>query len=39
MGTLTKANANTSWYMFFQHKADACLIRYVTNNHVSAQYF
>jgi hypothetical protein len=34
-----KANANTSWYIFFQHKADTYLIRYITNNHVSAQYF
>ena len=34
-----KANANTSWYIFFQQKADIYLIRYITNNHVSAQYF
>jgi hypothetical protein len=34
-----KANTNTSWYIFFQQKADIYLIRYVTNNHVSAQYF
>jgi len=34
-----KANANTSWYIFFQQKADIYLIRYITNNHISAQYF
>ena len=34
-----KANVNTSWYVFFQQKADIYLIRYITNNHVSAQYF
>jgi len=34
-----KANANTSWYIFFQQKEDVFLIRYITNNHVSAQYF
>ena len=34
-----KANANTSWYIFFRQKADIYLICYITNNHVSAQYF
>jgi len=34
-----RANANTSWYIFFQQNADIYLIRYITNNHVSAQYF
>jgi len=34
-----KANPHTSWYIFFQQKADIYLIRYITNNHVSAQYF
>ena len=34
-----KANVNTNWYIFFQQKADIYLIRYITNNHVSAQYF
>ena len=34
-----KANTNTSWYIFFQQKSDIYLIRYITNNHVSAQYF
>ena len=33
-----KANANTSWYIFFQQKADIYLVRHITNNHVSAQY-
>jgi len=34
-----RANRNTSWYIFFQQKEDVYLIRYITNNHVSAQYF
>ena len=34
-----KANANTSWYIFFQQREDNYLIRHITNNHVSAQYF
>jgi hypothetical protein len=34
-----KANANTSWYIFFQLQDEIYLIRYITNNHVSAQYF
>ena len=34
-----KANTNTSWYIFFQQKADTYLIRYITNNHMAAQYF
>ena len=34
-----RANVNTSWYIFFQQRADIYLIRYITNNHVSAQYF
>ena len=33
-----KANTNTSWYIFFQQKANLYLVRYITNNHVSAQY-
>ncbi len=33
-----KANANTSWYIFFQQKADIYLIRYITNNHISAKH-
>jgi len=34
-----KANNNTSWYIFFQQQHDIYLIRYITNNHVSAKYF
>jgi len=34
-----KANTHTSWYIFFQQRDDVYLIRYITNNHVSAQYF
>ena len=34
-----KANNNTSWYIFFQQQDDVYLIRYITNNHVSAKYF
>jgi hypothetical protein len=34
-----KANARTIWYIFFQQKEDIYLIRYISNNHVSAQYF
>jgi hypothetical protein len=32
-------NKKTSWYIFFQHENDKFLIRYITNNHVAAQYF
>jgi len=34
-----KANSNTIWYIFFQQQNDVYLIRYITNNHVSAKYF
>ena len=34
-----KANSRTSWYVFFQQRGDTYLIRYITNNHVSAKYF
>jgi len=34
-----KANPNTSWYIFFQQQEDNYLIRYITNNHVSAHHF
>ena len=34
-----KANNQTSWYIFFQQQNDTYLIRYITNNHVSAKYF
>ena len=33
-----KANNHTSWYIFFQQQDDTYLIRYITNNHVSAKY-
>ena len=34
-----KVNDYTSWYIFFQQEDDVYLIRYITNNHVSAKYF
>jgi hypothetical protein len=34
-----KANNRTSWYIFFQQRNDVYLVRYITNNHVSAKYF
>jgi len=34
-----KANYQTEWYIFFQQLENAFLVRYITNNHVSAQYF
>jgi hypothetical protein len=34
-----KPNKHTTWYVFFNYKDDRYLIRYITNNHVSAQYF
>ena len=36
---LYKPNKHTTWYVFFNCKDDRYLIRYITNNHVSAQYF
>ena len=33
-----KPNKRTTWYIFFNHKDNRYLIRYITNNHVSAQY-
>jgi len=33
------ANKRTSWYIFYQERNDIYLIKYITNNHVSAQYF
>ena len=34
-----KANKVTTWYIFYQQKGNVFLIRYITNNHVAAQYF
>jgi hypothetical protein len=36
---LYKANNYTTWYIFFQQKADIYLIRYITNNQVAAHHF
>lgn len=33
------ANKRTSWYIFYQERNNIYLIRYITNNHVAAQYF
>jgi len=33
-----RPNNHTTWYMFFKFKKDKFLIKYITNNHVSAQY-
>ena len=33
-----KPNKNTTWYVFFSFRTDRYLIRFITNNHVSAQY-
>jgi len=34
-----QANKNTSWYIFYQERDNIYLIRHISNNHVSAQYF
>jgi hypothetical protein len=34
-----RANKTTSWYVFYQQQDDVYLVRYITNNHVAAQYF
>ena len=31
-------NPNTNWYIFFSIVEDSYLVKYITNNHVSAQY-
>lgn len=31
-------NPNTTWYIFFSIVEDSYLVKYITNNHVSAQY-
>ena len=33
-----KPNKRTTWYIFFIFKNDRYIIRYITNNHVSAQH-
>jgi hypothetical protein len=34
-----KRNAQTTWYIFFNHEGDLFYIRYISNNHMIAQYF
>ena len=33
-----KKNSQTTWYVFFNHEADLYHVRYISNNHVIAQY-
>lgn len=33
-----KPNQRTTWYIFFQIREDRYLIRYITNNHISAHH-
>jgi hypothetical protein len=33
-----RPNRHTTWYIFFQSKNDNYVVRYITNNHVSAQH-
>lgn len=33
-----RPNRKTTWYVFFQHKDNDYLIRFITNNHVKAHY-
>lgn len=33
-----KPNKNTTWYVFFISKGYRYIVRYITNNHVSAQH-
>lgn len=33
-----RPNKRTTWYVFFNFKGNRYLIRYITNNHVSAQH-
>jgi len=33
-----RANQSTEWYVFYQQSDNIFLIRYITNNHVAAQY-
>ena len=34
-----RANKITLWYIFYQQMGNIFLVRYITNNHVAAQYF
>ena len=34
-----QANKRTLWYILYQERNHIYLIRHITNNHVSAQYF
>ena len=34
-----RSNKQTSWYIFYQQYEDKYLVRYITNNHVAAQFF
>jgi hypothetical protein len=34
-----KRSQRTTWYIFFQKTGEHYFIRYITNNHVAAQYF
>ncbi|MDR0873021.1 MAG: hypothetical protein LBN27_06080 [Prevotellaceae bacterium] len=34
-----QSNQNTTWYVFYQEMGNAFLVRYITNNHVSAARF
>jgi hypothetical protein len=33
------ANKRTTWYIFYQERNNIYLVKYITNNHVSAHYF
>ena len=33
-----RPNKRTTWYIFFNSRDDRYIIRYITNNHVSAQH-
>lgn len=33
-----KKSKQTQWYVFFNQEDDVCYIRYISNNHVMAQY-
>lgn len=33
------SNSNTTWYIIFEERDTAFLVTYITNNHVSGQYF
>lgn len=33
-----RSNKNTMWYVFYQECKNIFLIRYISNNHISAQY-